>query len=383
MASPEANKAVARFLDAVGIAMIAAGFEWLIFVDHPSPIVVGGFWLGGSAVFFAGAFWERAQSYVPERVIQSLEVVASDVRYWLAFVLVAWLSLLFLTTVQKMRVNDTLSAINENIGSLRADMKQIHADFNCYVKPRHLKPEQIKAVAQYLSTHEPHEISLKVVANDGEASAFSSDLATAFQQGGWTIISDNIDSNPCIGGSELRGGFAQVSVYCLSPSTSVGVLCTQQPTANSNSLGAPAASPTPAAPSLLCSRVAEKGVIPEGGTGPCSPWACFTAKGAGDGLFTWQQVATPAQQTEGLQTQFMQTREHSQTPEDPKHPNAQTLLTEVFRLANVQSDGGSSGGGGNIAKDSLSIVIGHRRRDGQGQGCPQTIIKEETVPAPE
>jgi hypothetical protein len=92
-------------------------------------------------------------------------------------------------------------------------------------------------------------------------------------------------------------------------------------------------------------------------------------------------VAYPLEAAEGLSTLFQQTQEHAQAQPDPKHPNAEALLLEAFRLANVQPESGGGGGGGK--KDSLSITIGHRRRDGCGQGCPQTIMKEETLPAPE
>ncbi len=370
MASPESNKEIARFLDAVGIIMITSGFEWIVFVDHPSPIVVGGFWLGGTAVFFTGVFWERAQSYIPKQVVQSLEAVASDIRYWLAFVLIAWLSL-FLTVVQKTRVGTTLSTINDSIGAIRGDIKQIRADFDCYVKPRRLKPDQISKIAIYLLAHDSHEITVKVVADDGEASQFSADLSQALRQGGWTVVPGQVDSYPCLGMSQLNAGNAQIPTNCLNPGN--GVLCTQV-------LASGTVEPTPIP--LMCSRVADKGATPEGGTAPCAQSPCFVALGTGNAYFTWQEANYPIPVSEGLSTRFVETQEHAQAQPDPKHPDAQALLQEAFRLAEIQLDGGSGGGSGiNITKDSLSIIVGRRRRDSYGPGCFKTITKTEIVPA--
>jgi hypothetical protein len=368
----EEDKGVARFLETFGGIMIGAGFEWLIFIEHPSAVVVSGFIGGGIGVFFAGIYWEWVKQQIPTAVTESIERVASDIRYWMAFVLVAWLSLLFLSVVQKLRVNDTLLSINENVGALRADVKQMRADFNCYVKPRRLKAEQISAIAKYLSAHDPQEVTLKVVSNDNEASEFSSDIGQALRQGGWTIVNSQLDPNPCLGSNVLNAGQIEVPSYCLTPGS--GVLCTQI-LANGN------AEPTPIP--LTCSRVADKGLTPEGGTTPCAQWPCFAAKGIGNANFTWQQANYPILAQEGWMTNFVQTQAHAQAQSDPKHPDSLALLTEAFRLANVQSEGGGSGSGSNITKDSLSIMIGHRRRDGYGLGCPQTIIKEETVPASE
>jgi hypothetical protein len=85
--SANVDKPVARFLETLGGLMIAAGFEWLIFVDHPSWLAVVGFWGGGTATFFAGAFWRRLKFRMPERLVASVETVALDFRYWLALFL--------------------------------------------------------------------------------------------------------------------------------------------------------------------------------------------------------------------------------------------------------------------------------------------------------
>jgi hypothetical protein len=365
----EEDKGVARFLETFGGIMIGAGFEWLIFIEHPSAVVVSGFIGGGILVFFAGIYWEWVKQHIPTAVTESVEKVASDIRYWMAFVLVAWLSLLFLSAVQKLRVNDTLLSINENVGALRADMKQMRADFNCYVKPRRLRAEQISAIAKYLSAHDPQEVTIKVVSNDNEAGEFSSDIGQALRQGGWTVVMSQLGSDPCVGVSFLSAGQAEIPSYCLTSGN--GVLCTQV-LANGNP------QPTPAP--LVCSRVAEKGSTPEGGTTPCAQFPCFAVKGVGNATFTWQQASLPIPTQEGWTTIFL--RAHWQDPPDPKHPDSQTLLTEAFRSANVQMEGGSGGGGNSITKDSLSIIIGHRRRDGYGPGCPQTRMTVETVPAP-
>jgi hypothetical protein len=71
--------------------MIAAGFEWLIFVDHPSWLIVSGFWISGTVIFFGGAFWGRLKFRMPERLVTSVETVALDFRYWLALLSVVYL----------------------------------------------------------------------------------------------------------------------------------------------------------------------------------------------------------------------------------------------------------------------------------------------------
>src|SRR5271163_5030039 len=88
--SANVDKPVGRFLEALGIVMIGAGFEWLIFVDHPNWLVYSGFWIGGTATFFAGAFWEQLKFRMPERLVVSVETVALDFRYWLALILIVF-----------------------------------------------------------------------------------------------------------------------------------------------------------------------------------------------------------------------------------------------------------------------------------------------------
>jgi hypothetical protein len=367
-----AEKAVPAVLIIIGGELIAAGLcipaialaEGLLTSGKTVIGLVVAF--SGLPFLFAAYYWKsHIQPWIGPQFSHSIESVAFDFRYWIGLVFAVtigcWLFAFFLT-----------QSDHKLIRSQGAQVASLRADFNCYLKPRRLKAEQISKIASYLSAHEPHEITVKVISNDSEASQFSSDIGQALRQGGWTVVGSQLDSNPCLGISVLNAGQAQIPMYCLIPGS--GVLCTQV-LANGNT------EPTPVP--LICSRVAVKGAMPEGGTTPCAQWPCFVAKGIGNSNFTWQQASSPMQVQEGLSTNFMQTQEHSQTQLDPKHPNSLALLTEAFNLANVQLDGGSSGGGGGITKDSLSIVIGRRRRDGYGTGCPQTIIKEETVPAPE
>ena len=167
----------------------------------------------------------------------------------------------------------------------------------------------------------------------------------------------------------LNAGQAQIPSYCLTPGD--GVLCTQV-------LASGNTQPTPIP--LTCSRVADKGSTPEGGTTPCVEVPCFAAKEIGNSYFTWQGAHYPTLVQEGLTYRFMQTREQAQAQPDSKHPSALTLLTDALRLADVQTDGGSSGSGGGSG-GSLTMIIGHRHRDGDGPGCFKTITKTERVPA--
>ncbi len=187
MASTEPNKAVERFLEAFGGIMIAAGFEWLIFVERPSPVIVTGFIAGGIGVFFSGAYWQSIKLHIPDRLIQSVEAVALDFRYWMALVLLGWLSLLFLSIVQKMRVSDSVATINGNIESLRADVKQIRTDMNRYVMPRHLSDEASKKISDYLLKYEPKQLTIVFVTNSEEAGEYELDFERAFKTGGWKV----------------------------------------------------------------------------------------------------------------------------------------------------------------------------------------------------
>ncbi len=95
------------------------------------------------------------------------------------------------------------------------------------------------------------------------------------------------------------------------------------------------------------------------------------------GGWTVKEYKYPSEVGEGLSYQFMRTPEHAQAPSDPKHPNAAELLDEAFRQAKVQIDGSSGGGSApNLTADSLSIKVGHRRRDGYGYGSPRMVVKE-------
>jgi hypothetical protein len=61
---------------------------------------------------------------------------------------------------------------------------------------------------------------------------------------------------------------------------------------------------------------------------------------------------------------------------DPKHPLPGVLLRDAFKQARVQLDGGSgSSGSGAINTYSVTLSVGHRRRDGYGYGSPELVMK--------
>jgi hypothetical protein len=89
---------------------------------------------------------------------------------------------------------------------------------------------------------------------------------------------------------------------------------------------------------------------------------------------------------DGITTEFMQTSHHaaerSNMPPDPRHPTGDDLLNEAFKRADVQVDGGSSGPSSDktISQDISYLIIGHRRRDGIGWGCPDDRIVNGQAP---
>ncbi len=208
----EADKGAARFLETFGGIMIAAGFEWMIFVEHPSAVVVTGFIGGGIGIFFSGAYWESVKQHIPDFIIESIEAVASDVRYWMALVFVGWLSMLYLSAVQKIRIGDTVNAIY-------SETKQLRKDMDHYAMPRHLTDSQKSQIIAYLTdpSRPPQTIKL-VVLNDSEAIDFGNDLSDALQAAHWTIqptqvgLADFIAQNP---GSQPEGLFYREEYVCV------------------------------------------------------------------------------------------------------------------------------------------------------------------------
>jgi hypothetical protein len=323
--------------------------------------------LAGVSLSVFGYVWPPSRAEVRDLFAPLLRPIANDFRYWLAMIVLLWVTTLF-PVIRAKQITSLDEKIGETRNGLAKDIGVVRANLNCWAKPRRLTPDQISKISAYLSAHDPQEVTFNIVKDDNEASNYRSDFDMALRQGGWTVAGYNyIDSNSlCIGGEQLTGGVAQVESYCLQPG--YGVLCTPRPEG--------AANPN----SLSCSGVVAAGHSPIQGAPRSTHAPCFMAVGSNASTFTWSQSA-PVQVPEGLGVSYFQTQAHMQVPPDSKHPKANELLLEAFRLANVQPE--STSGGGAEDKDSLSITIGRRRHDGIGPGCPQTIMKEETVPAPE
>jgi hypothetical protein len=369
------GNAVPALLAAIGLGLFETGLAIPAIAAAESQLTfsktVAGAAIAILGLSFASAayFWKSTLGpWIGPRFNRSIESVALDFRYWLGFVCLIFavsFVVIFLET----------KGDHATIVSQASEIAKLHADINCYAKPRRLKPEQISKIASYLSAHEPQEVTFNIVSNDNEAGSYGVDMYSALSKGGWKILGINYvgaENFPCHGVSSLKAGLVQVTASCLTLGS--GMLCTGQPTSGDTN-------PVP----LNCSQVVAQGDTPAApGASVCVKGPCFAATGHGDANFTWQQSTYLPGTQEGLQTNFTQTQEHTQAQEDPKHPNTEALLREAFRLANVQIDGGTGGESGvNVKKDSLSITIGHRRRDGYGPGCPQTIMKQETVPAPD
>lgn len=154
-------------------------------------------------------------------------------------------------------------------------VSSVRDDVSCFVMPRHLADEQISKIAEYLSKHEPSEISLYQVEGDEEAGSYRADFYKALKDGGWKIL-----------------------VVHQVPQTQ-----------------------------------------------------------AHSDMFV--------QYTEPLQS--------SPPEEDPKHPRPHTLLEQAMRYAGVMNGGSASDQSAAFTKYSLSLTIGHRRRD--SFACAEAINK--------
>ncbi len=162
-----------------------------------------------------------------------------------------------------------LLTINAKVSTLRDDV-------DCIVMPRHLNRDQISKMAEYLSRHEPSEISLYQVEGDEEAGAYRGDIYMALKEGGWKILAVN-------------------------------------------------------------------------------------------------QVP----QNQAHSDMFMEYKEPLQVPppeEDPKHPRPHTILEQALRHAEVMFGGAGGGASQAFTNYSLSLTIGHRRRD--TFACPEAIKKQ-------
>jgi len=60
---------------------------------------------------------------------------------------------------------------------------------------------------------------------------------------------------------------------------------------------------------------------------------------------------------------------------DPKHPTPDMILRDAFNLARVQLDGTVGSGSAHNIPYSLTLIFGHRRRNGFGYGSPEMVMK--------
>lgn len=75
-----------------------------------------------------------------------------------------------------------------------ARVKHLEAEMFRYVLPRELTGDQIKQFGDYLKAHsQPHELKITWVLGDGESERYAEDFESAFQAGGWVVISNQID----------------------------------------------------------------------------------------------------------------------------------------------------------------------------------------------
>jgi hypothetical protein len=81
----------------------------------------------------------------------------------------------------------------------------------------------------------------------------------------------------------------------------------------------------------------------------------------------------PTDANEGLSLNYTQTIESSQRKRDPKHPSPDVLISQALEQAHVQIYGNSGGNGIAITSNTLSLNVGHRRRD--RYACADAIKK--------
>lgn len=131
----------------------------------------------GVASFFVGRLWHRVRPHLGETLPQGIEKIASDVRVWGGAVLCLCIYTVALTFIDKVV---TLSLLRTSVENLQSAIAQ-------YLLPRHLSHKQMAQIGEFLLHFEPHEVTIKFLDNDQEASGFAMDLRTALMQGGWTV----------------------------------------------------------------------------------------------------------------------------------------------------------------------------------------------------
>lgn len=82
---------------------------------------------------------------------------------------------------------------------------------------------------------------------------------------------------------------------------------------------------------------------------------------------------------EGLALDFNQPLENANQKADPKHPRANELVNQAFKLTHVQIEGNSSGGGVGITQTVLTLRVGHRRRDGYACEKVRKKVRQEQL----
>lgn len=74
------------------------------------------------------------------------------------------------------------------LDSIDKQVKSIRADLNHFVLPRHIEPDNIKVISDYLQKFPPHTATICVDYTDSEASAYANDIDSALYNGGWTVL---------------------------------------------------------------------------------------------------------------------------------------------------------------------------------------------------
>ena len=74
---------------------------------------------------------------------------------------------------------------------LYSSLREVRRDFDCYVKPRRLTPEQVATIAAHLLERKPpFEITIEWPGNNGEAGQYASDFIRGFREGNWLVNPD-------------------------------------------------------------------------------------------------------------------------------------------------------------------------------------------------
>jgi hypothetical protein len=214
----ESSKAIAKFLDLFGGAIVIGTISAAIFLYLQNgtlpfrALVVSGILLvSGTFILFCGLFWERIAPRIGVTFTAKLARAASSPVSYVLVILALWGYLAIISVIAGVQRNNEIVA-------LRNDQQSITQALDRFVLPRQLSERQMDSIGGYLKQFPSVVFSFDIAKGDEEAGQYAADLRRALEKGGWHLSAKDpytyVEETPYVG---LNIGFRQTPGHAQAP----------------------------------------------------------------------------------------------------------------------------------------------------------------------